>query len=125
MPSNSKAKSLLAKSVYTVTANKMGVSTPVTLTVEAIELNYGPVIDITIRVSHPVINAMDWDDHPFLFISKYESEDRCTVGDIVDDTPAVRALIDELVNNEPKKLYTTTECSHKGRLIRALTLFWS
>ena len=125
MSSNSKAKSILAKAVITVTAKKMGQPTPITLTIEAIELNYGPVIDLTIRVSDPLIDKMDWDDHPFMFITKFESEDESTVGDIIDDTPATRALIDELVSTETKSLYTTTECSHKGRLIRALSLFWS
>jgi hypothetical protein len=125
MSSNNKTKSLLAKTVLTVTANKMGKPTPITLTIEAIELNYGPVIDLTIRVSDPLTEPMDWDDHPFMFITKFETEDRSTLGNIIDDTPATRALIDELVCTEKKTRYTTTDCSHKGRLIRALSLFWS
>jgi len=125
MSSNNKVKSVLAKAVLTVTAKKMGIPTPITLTITAIELTYGPVIDLTIHVSEPIFERMDWEDHPFMFITKFESEDESTAGDIIDDTPATRALIDELVCTENKPLYTTTDCSHKGRLIRALSLFWS
>jgi hypothetical protein len=89
MSNSSKAKSLLAKTVLTVTANKMGNPTPITLTIEAIELNYGPVIDLSIRVSDPLLDQMDWDDHPFMFIKNFETTDRSTVGNIIDDTPPI------------------------------------
>jgi hypothetical protein len=125
MSSSSKVKSLLAKTVITVTGNRSGVRVPITISVEAIELNYGPLIDLTISVSHPLTTPMDWDDHPFMFITKFESDDKSRVGNIIDATPATRALLDELLQTEKRSLYTTTECSHKGRIIRALSLFWS
>jgi hypothetical protein len=71
----------------------------ITLTVKAIELNYGPVISFSVTVDNPVNDTEDWDDHPFMHIKDMESPTE--VGNIVEDTPAIRALIEELVA-EPK-----------------------
>ena len=95
---------------------------PITLTVKAIELNYGPVISFSVTVDKPCNDTEDWDDHPFMHIKDMESPTE--VGNIVEDTPAVRALIEELVA-EPKNMYSTTDCTHRGRLIRAIMGFWS
>lgn len=94
---------------------------PITLRVKAIELNYGPVINFTVTVDKPCKNMEDWSDHPLMYV---ELESPNEAGNIVEDTPAVRALIDELVA-EPKKMYTTTDCTHRGRLIKAIMGFWS
>jgi hypothetical protein len=51
-------------------------------------------------------------------------ENKVKVQEIIDDTPAVRALLQELVA-PASKLYTTTDCTHKGSIIQALSLFWS
>lgn len=95
---------------------------PITLTVKAIELNYGPVISFSVTVDKPCNDTGDWDDHPFMYIKDMESPTE--VRNIVEDTPAVRALIEELVA-EPKKMYTSTDCTHRSRLIRAIMGFWS
>jgi hypothetical protein len=95
---------------------------PIILTVKAIELNYGPVISFSVTVDKPCNDTEDWDDHPFMHIKDMESPTE--VGNIVEDTPAVRALIEELVA-EPKNMYSTTDCTHRGRLIRAIMGFWS
>jgi len=95
---------------------------PITLHVNAIELNYGPVINFTVIVDKPCENMEDWSDHPFMYLKDLESPSKA--GNIVEDTPAVRALIEELVG-EPKKMYTTTDCTHRGRLIKAIMSFWS
>ncbi len=94
---------------------------PITLRVKAIELDYGPVINFTVSADKPYKNTEDWSDHPFMYV---ELESPNEAGNIVEDTPAVRALIQELVG-ESKKMYTTTDCTHRGRLIKAIMGFWS
>lgn len=116
-------KSLLTKTVITVTGNKNGESIPIRIQVIAYELDYGPVIHLTIKTDVKYKSEEDWSDHPFHFVKELENGN--AVKNIIDDTPAVRALIIELAESDDKKLYTTTLCSHKGRLIRALSLFWS
>jgi len=99
---------------------------PVSLTITANELNYGPVIEliITTNIPYDSKNPLEWDDHPFKYVDSKHKENNYTIADIIDDTPAVRALIEELVA-APKSLYTTTDCMHKSRIINALTRFWS
>ena len=94
---------------------------PITLTVKAIELDYGPVIAFSVSIDTPFKNIDDWDDHPFMY---NDLESPILVANTVEDTCAVRALIDELVA-EPKNMYTTTDCTHRGRLIKAIMGFWS
>lgn len=99
---------------------------PIQVTIKAYELSYGPVIDYDIKVSVPYTNPMDWDDHPFMYLKQDNAQEkRTTSGNIIDDTPAVRAILQELVKAEPFKLYTTTDCTHRARLIAALDSFWS
>jgi len=120
----SRTKSILSKGSLTVEGSKDGEKTPIKITYEVRELTYGPVLNIRIKCDVPY-NKDDvefWDDHPFMWADHVE--DGTKLGNIVDDTPAVRALVNEL-SAEPAKLYTTTDCSHKGRIIRALCLFWS
>lgn len=116
----------LVNTTITVTGSKDGVPVPIKLHIKVVALTYGPVIDISIRSSVPYIRSgfVDWTDHPFLWVEESHLEKGKMVGNIIDDTPATRALIDELIKPE-QNLYTTTNCSHKGRLIRALCLFWS
>ena len=122
---NKRTKSVLSKTVITVTGNKDGIDVPINLTIEALEFNYGPVIHITIVADNPIYKTshMEWDDHPFLYVKGIEKGD--TYRNIIDDTTATRAIINELTQNTDKTLYTTTHCTHVGRLISALSLFWS
>jgi len=92
------------------------------MTVKALELDYGPVIDFSVTIDRPFKDTGDWADHPFMYAGTLESPTE--IANIVEDTPAVRALIAELVE-EPKKLYTGTDCSHRARLIKAIMGFWS
>jgi hypothetical protein len=83
------------------------------------------LLNIRIKCDVPYDKDDDsyWADHPLMWVEKIEGS-KGRVENIVDDTPAVRALVAELAAT-PVKLYTTTDCSHKGRIIRALCLFWS
>jgi hypothetical protein len=47
------------------------------------------------------------------------------VANIIEDTPIIRAMIMDLVSTEKRKLYTTTDCTYKARLIKAIASFWS
>lgn len=120
----SNIKSVYAQTEITVLGKKDGTDVPIKISVVALELNYGPVIDLSITCDVPYYETgfVDWVDHPLMWAKNVEKGTR--VENIIDNTPAVRALIDELVGDE-KALYTTTNCSHKGRLIRALMSFWS
>ena len=126
-----RTKSVLVDKSIVITGSNMSsiADQSITLTVKAIELNYGPVISFSVTVDKPCNNQYnwgdwryDWDDHPFMYIdpegSPYE------IGNIVEDTPAIRALIEELVA-EPKNMYTTTDCTHRGRLLKAIMSFFS
>jgi len=119
-----RTKATLLKTVITVSGKKDGYIVPITLQIDAVTLNYAPLIHYTIKCDVPYYekDALDWDDHPFRFVKSLESSTEA--GNIIDDTEATRALIMDLAA-EPKKMYTTTDCSHKGRLISALSLFWS
>jgi hypothetical protein len=97
----------------------------VDLHVVAIELNYGPVIYFNVRSSIPMKDSEMWDNHPFQWSKDYIDEEDGTVGNIIDDTPAVRAMIEELVSTEQRKFYSGTDAGHKGRLIKAIAMFWS
>ena len=120
-------KSVLTKSTITVIGCRNDISEPINLHIEAIVLDYAPVIHLKIISDIPYVDStmVTWSDHPFQWIDKKYFEEDESVGNIIDDTPATRALIYELTNSEPNKLYTTTDCSHKGRIISALNLFWS
>jgi hypothetical protein len=129
-------KSTLVDTVITVQGTRFDVdscgfteeesgTTPIQVSMKAYELNYGPVLDYTIRCSVPFTDLMHWSDHPFMFSNKEQSGKKTTSTNIIDDTPAVRAILEELAAKEPFKLYTTTDCTHRARLIQALESFWS
>ena len=90
------------------------------LRVEAYKLTYGPVIEIRISVDKQCIGS----EHPFILINPFKIE-KGKVEDIIDDTPAIRGIINELVQKKKFKLYSTSDCIHRAALIRSLTLFWS
>jgi hypothetical protein len=48
-----------------------------------------------------------------------------TVANIIEDTPVIRAMIEELSIGTKRKLHTTTDCTYKARLIKAIASFWS
>ena len=115
-------KSILCNKTITVIATKED-DIPIELHVKAIELDYGPVIDFEVSASHPFTNMMDWSDHPFAFSTDYMEDG--IVANIIEDTPCIRAMIMELVSDEKRKLHTTTDCTYKARLIKAIASFWS
>lgn len=136
-----KTKSVLADTTITVQGHRAmsAVDIPITLKVTAIELNYGPCIALKARVSVGMeTEGWHWDDHPFRGVLKDSDADdpACVekkgglvrvleVGDILDDTPAVRALIAELVEPGERSLYSGTDCTHRARLLASLRSFWS
>lgn len=138
----SKTKSVLADVTITVTGRRAQESedVPIQLHIVAIELNYGPCISFKARVDVAMEHkGWYWDDHPFRGALKDSDKDDpdCTtkndegvtcvleVADIVDDTPAVRALITELSQAVAPKLYCGTDCTHRARLISAIRSFWA
>ncbi len=131
-------KSTLVDTVITVKGSRFdlygsddgdGGSSDIKVTIKAYELTYGPVIDLTIKVNIPYTSPMNWSDHPFMYLRQdkgvKEPTPRSYMGDIIDDTPAVRAILTELAQTEPFKLYTTTDCTHRAALIASLEYFWS
>ena len=119
-------ESTLVDTTITVTGTKYD-AVPIQVKVTAYKLNYGPVIDLTITASVPYTNFMEWSDHPLMHLKhdKNEAGARSSMGEILDDTPAVRAILNELVQPEKFKLYTTTDCTHRAALIASLEHFWS
>jgi len=116
-------KSVIVDTTITVIGSNDDGDVPITLRVKAIELDYGPVISFKVMSSVRFTNLAEWSDHPFACSKEYMEGN--TVGNIVEDTPAVRALIMELVSSEKRTLYTTTDCTYKARLIKAISSFWS
>ena len=115
-------KSILCDTKITVIGSKDD-DISIELHVKAIELDYGPVIDFEVSTSHPFTNIMEWPDHPFLCSKEYMEDDK--VANIIEDTPCIRAMIMELVSPVKHKLHTTTDCTYKARLIKAIASFWS
>lgn len=117
-------KEVLVNTAIVVTgANDNDDNVKITLDIKAGVLSYGPVIDFQVTSSIPFTNLAFWADHPFMCSKEYMEGN--TVGNIVEDTPAIRVLIMELVSSEKRKLYTTTDCTYKARLIKAIASFWS
>jgi len=111
----------------TLTVNGMnlhGTRVPILMKVKVYELNYGPVLKVKILTNVRFTDHMLGGDHPLMYADEFLEEGKRLVAEIVDDTPAVRALINELVS-EKRKLYTTTDCTHKARLIKSILTFWS
>jgi len=122
-----KAKSTIVNETIIVLGSKFDSSEPnqipIQMHVAAYELNYGSYIDIRITVDK--LCSKDWSDHPLLqAYETYPDECRKQMGDIITDTPAIRALIAELVDT-PKALNQRTDCTHKASIIGALQHFWS
>jgi hypothetical protein len=116
-------KSILVDTTITVIGSNETEHVPIELHVKAIELDYGPVIDFEVKASIPFTNIMEWSDHPFACSKEYMEDDK--VANIIEDTPAIRAMIMDLVSSEKRDLYTTTDCTYKARLIKAIASFWS
>ena len=123
-------KSTLADALLTVIGSKDedGLSmtdVPIRMRIRAYELDYGPVIDLEIKCKVAYEPGI-WIDHPLRIVyDKNSHNTKYDVSEIIDDTPATRALIEELANPNSKKLYTTTDCSHRAALIASLRNFWS
>lgn len=127
----SKVKSVLHDVTITVVGRRAQScdDVPIKMTIKALELNYGPCIDLSITVDVPCEMGWSWDDHPLLLCRARQEKDRTRpltgAGEILDDTPAVRALLKELCDPAQKKLYSGTDTTHMARLIAALELMWS
>ena len=93
----------------------------VEVTVHVVELTYGP-LHVLITTKDPM--PEDFYIHPFMYVTKEHLSYRKTVCEIVEDTPAIRALINELVSPEPVKTHTTEPSGHKARIIKCITNFW-
>jgi hypothetical protein len=114
---------LVNTTIVVMGANVNEDDVPISLDIKAGVLNYGSVIDFQVTASVGFTNLTFWGDHPLMCSSEYMEGN--SVGNIVEDTPAIRALIMELVSSEKRKFYTTTDCTHKARLIKAIASFWS
>jgi hypothetical protein len=90
-------------------------------TIQVLELTYGP-LHVLISTETPM--PEEFHIHPFMYVPKDHLNYGTSVCEIVEDTPAIRALINELVS-EPVKMYTTEPSAHKARIIKSLTNFWS
>jgi len=110
----SRTKSLLHETTITIGDTET--------TVQVIELTYGP-LHVLISTENPL--PEDFYIHPFMYMPKEHLKNRNMVCEIIEDTPAIRALIDELVSREPPKMYTTHPAAHKARIIKSLVNFWS
>jgi hypothetical protein len=122
-------KSVLHDISYTVTGHRFGEreQVPIVFHVKAIELDYGPCIDWSVSASVPCEKGM-WGDHPLAHVRALNEKDTSSVstcGEILEDTPAVRAMLVELCQSEERKMYSTTDTTHRARLIAALEMFWS
>lgn len=120
-----RTKSILTDTIIPITIQRdyEGVINA-TLHIVAIEMNYGPVIHLTVTCSDKFNNDPLTIDHPFMLL-KINKDTNNYLCEILDNTPAVRALIDELVSSNKENLYTTTPTTHIARLLAALELFWS
>lgn len=116
-------KSILVDTTITVIGTDYAEDIPITLHIKAIELDYGPVIDFEVKASVPFTNILEWSDHPFACSTEYMEGSK--VSNIIEDTPIIRAMILELASGEKRKLHTTTDCTYRARLIRAIASFWS
>jgi hypothetical protein len=126
--SNHRVKSILHNTTLIINSSKLMSmdKTPITLKIVAKELDYGPVIDLTITADVAFTGAREWSDHPFLMVNKRHIEnDGKLVSEIIDDTPAIRAVLAELCSAANQKLYTTTDCTHRAHLIAFLVSCWS
>lgn len=118
-----KVKSVLIDTTLTVDSALNGVDTPVSIHILVQELNYGPLLHFAVVSSIPMNDSDLWDDHPFQYSNVWL--EGTMVANIIEDTPAIRAMIHELVSTEKRELYCGTDAGHKARLIHAIAMFWS
>ena len=116
-------KSVICDKIVTVIGSNDDDDVSIELHVKAVELDYGPVIDFEVTASIPFTNIMEWSDHPLAFSTEYTEHGK--VANIIEDTPVIRAMIMELVSSEKRNLHTTTDCTYRARLIKAIASFWS
>jgi hypothetical protein len=120
-------KSVLHDISYTVIGHRCGEreNVPIVIHVKAIELDYGPCIDWSLTASVPCSRG-EWDDHPLSLIrAMKDAGPVSSCGEILEDTPAVRAMLAELCQSSERKMYSTTDTTHRARLIAALEMMWS
>jgi len=93
----------------------------VVLYVNVVSLKYGP-LQCTLHTK-TAFSGIDT-AHPFMYVDNQYITSGRTVCEFVEDTPAIRAIIQEIVNPDSVKMYTTTQICHKARLIKSLVNFW-
>lgn len=111
---STRTKSVLHNTTVTIGENEA--------TVHVVELTYGP-LHLFITTENPI--PSDFHIHPFMYVPKDHLINGNVVCEILEDTPAIRALINELVSKETIKMYTTHPSAHKARIIKSLINFWS
>lgn len=117
-------KKVLVDSTITVFGSKIyQEDIPIQLHIKVLELSYGSVLDFEVTASMKFTNLVEWSDHPLMCSTEYMENK--TVANIIEDTPVIRAMIEELTNGPKRKLHTTTDCTYKARLIKAIASFWS
>jgi hypothetical protein len=116
-------KSVLVNRIITVIGTNGAHDIPIDIHVKAIELDYAPLIDFEVSSSVKFTNFMDCSDHPFACSKEYMEGNK--VANIIEDTPIIRAMIMELVSDEKHALHSSTDCTYKARLIKAIASFWS
>ena len=117
-------KNVLVDSTITVFGSKIyQEDIPIQLHIKVLELSYGSVLDFEVTASMKFTNLVEWSDHPLMCSTEYMENK--TVANIIEDTPVIRAMIEELTNGPKRKLHTTTDCTYKARLIKAIASFWS
>lgn len=113
-----RTKSILVDTKIVMSAATRDKNTTTDVHVQAIELNYGALIYFRVQTSIPFTKTEEWFAHPLMFSSNYMDGSPDTVANIVDDTPAIRAMIEELVSSNRIDV-------HKARLINAILSFWN
>jgi len=86
----------------------------------------GEIIDVTVTCDVPY-RPKQRRDHPLAYVCSHDYPyDKCYSFDTsVNDTPAIRALIEELANpNEYNDLYHRSDCTHRSSLLKAIDTFW-
>lgn len=97
--------------------------TGISVSVNVVEMTYGPLhVSIT---TNEKFSGDIMDQHPFMYAPAHLITDGNRFCEILENTPAVRAILEELANPAPLNLYTTTQMCHTARLIKSLANFWS
>ncbi len=94
----------------------------IVLFVKVVSLKYGP-LQCTLHTEKAFSGDIT-ENHPFMYMdTRYVTAGR-TVCEFVEDTPAIRAILQEIATPDAVEMFTTTQICHKARLIKSLVNFW-